>query len=326
MPFEVYMLIAVGLTIGLFSFLLIRNKQNQKYRTFVEYHSIALRKLKEINSKYVFVSVKNHNMTHNYDNEKFYKNISPADYLTYQLVYQKKQIQQSIDNAKQNQRLYKVYIQNVNSIPLARYDTENIPRNINKVNAIEKKRFNFGIQKPDISFNIKVVLNLTKINERFITSKSASFSSEEIEHIIERLNQKYGNRYLNDDIWEAICRVERGRVSNKMRFSIYERDGHRCKKCGATRNLEVDHIFPISKGGKSTYDNLQTLCHKCNTLKSNTVEAGTVNLTSTSQRVNEFCANCGAPLVRVKGKYGDFYGCSNYPQCKFTKLIDQKRK
>ena len=38
--------------------------------------------------------------------------------------------------------------------------------------------------------------------------------------------------------------------------------------CGASANdgvkLEVDHIVPVSKGGKSTMDNLQTLCERCN--------------------------------------------------------------
>ncbi|MBE5764088.1 MAG: HNH endonuclease [Clostridiales bacterium] len=52
-----------------------------------------------------------------------------------------------------------------------------------------------------------------------------------------------------------------------MRFEIYARDGYRCKICGRTDrevNLEIDHIKPIAKGGKSTYDNLQTLCVYCN--------------------------------------------------------------
>ena len=56
-----------------------------------------------------------------------------------------------------------------------------------------------------------------------------------------------------------------------MRFSIYARDGYRCRICGARQGkivqLEIDHIIPIAKGGKSTYDNLQTLCHNCNVQK-----------------------------------------------------------
>lgn len=30
------------------------------------------------------------------------------------------------------------------------------------------------------------------------------------------------------------------------------------------------------------------------------------------------CPRCGGTLVRRQGKYGSFYGCSNYPKCKFT--------
>lgn len=30
------------------------------------------------------------------------------------------------------------------------------------------------------------------------------------------------------------------------------------------------------------------------------------------------CPHCGGNLVLRKGKYGKFYGCSNYPKCKFT--------
>ena len=33
---------------------------------------------------------------------------------------------------------------------------------------------------------------------------------------------------------------------------------------------------------------------------------------------NGFCPICGATIVKRSGKYGSFYGCSNYPKCKFT--------
>jgi len=33
--------------------------------------------------------------------------------------------------------------------------------------------------------------------------------------------------------------------------------------------LHVDHIFPWSKGGETVFENLQTLCSKCNGGKSN---------------------------------------------------------
>ncbi|MBO7373296.1 MAG: NERD domain-containing protein [Oscillospiraceae bacterium] len=33
------------------------------------------------------------------------------------------------------------------------------------------------------------------------------------------------------------------------------------------------------------------------------------------------CPQCGGDLILRRGKYGKFYGCSNYPQCKFTHNI-----
>ena len=34
---------------------------------------------------------------------------------------------------------------------------------------------------------------------------------------------------------------------------------------------------------------------------------------------NHICPRCGGNLVLRNGKNGAFYGCSNYPKCKFTK-------
>lgn len=36
------------------------------------------------------------------------------------------------------------------------------------------------------------------------------------------------------------------------------------------------------------------------------------------QIANLTCPQCGGTLVRREGSYGRFYGCSNYPKCKFT--------
>lgn len=37
---------------------------------------------------------------------------------------------------------------------------------------------------------------------------------------------------------------------------------------------------------------------------------------------NGKCPKCGNDLVLRNGKFGRFYGCSNYPRCKFTQKID----
>src|SRR3990167_1002941 len=49
-----------------------------------------------------------------------------------------------------------------------------------------------------------------------------------------------------------------------LRWEVWERDNFTCQYCGSRRFLVVDHIYPASKGGATTTDNLQTLCRSCN--------------------------------------------------------------
>ncbi len=37
----------------------------------------------------------------------------------------------------------------------------------------------------------------------------------------------------------------------------------------------------------------------------------------------DICPECGSLLKQRKGKYGAFIGCSNYPQCRFTRKVDE---
>ena len=70
-----------------------------------------------------------------------------------------------------------------------------------------------------------------------------------------------------------------GRRWREVRNEAVERDGNRCLQCGADGRyvpLEVDHITPISAGGKPfDMENLQTLCFGCHmrkTLQENNVD------------------------------------------------------
>ncbi len=75
----------------------------------------------------------------------------------------------------------------------------------------------------------------------------------------------------------AFTKEQRALMTNKLREYIKKRDNFTCCNCGnsvyAEPNLllEIDHIIPVSKGGCTTEDNLQTLCWKCNRAKSNKV-------------------------------------------------------
>ncbi len=65
---------------------------------------------------------------------------------------------------------------------------------------------------------------------------------------------------------EANCREVRPR----LQFQVFKRDHFRCVYCGrspATHPgviLHADHVRAVKNGGKTTLDNLQTLCERCN--------------------------------------------------------------
>lgn len=68
---------------------------------------------------------------------------------------------------------------------------------------------------------------------------------------------------------------QRSIMTNDLREAIKSRDNYTCCECGNSVYdepnllLEVDHIVPVSKGGKTEASNLQTLCWRCNRQKSN---------------------------------------------------------
>lgn len=78
---------------------------------------------------------------------------------------------------------------------------------------------------------------------------------------------------VNKIRWTKSAAGQRALMTAKLRGHIKERDLYACLQCGVSLAaephllLEVDHIMPVSKGGLSTPENLQTLCWRCNRTK-----------------------------------------------------------
>jgi len=71
----------------------------------------------------------------------------------------------------------------------------------------------------------------------------------------------------------------------KLRFSrnnIYLRDGGRCQYCLnklSKDKITLDHVVPVSKGGKKTWENIVLSCMTCNQKKGNrTLEQANMKL------------------------------------------------
>lgn len=65
--------------------------------------------------------------------------------------------------------------------------------------------------------------------------------------------------------------AQRKSLSKKIRFEVFKRDNFTCQYCGSKapdKILEIDHMHPVSKGGKDDIMNLITSCYDCNRGKS----------------------------------------------------------
>lgn len=56
------------------------------------------------------------------------------------------------------------------------------------------------------------------------------------------------------------------------RENLFERDNYRCQYCGNSfeaEDLNMDHVIPRDRGGRTSWENIVTSCIKCNSRKAN---------------------------------------------------------
>jgi DNA topoisomerase-1 len=92
-----------------------------------------------------------------------------------------------------------------------------------------------------------------------------------------------------------------------------------CEKCGKPL---------VIKWGKHGSFIACTGYPDCNYTRELTVDLPDVDKADLAEQgEEEYCENCGRPMVLKKGRFGNFYACTGYPDCKTTKPIGgQQRK
>jgi DNA topoisomerase-1 len=91
-----------------------------------------------------------------------------------------------------------------------------------------------------------------------------------------------------------------------------------CEKCGKPL---------VIKWGKHGSFIACTGYPECTYTRELTVDLPDVDKADLSEQADEeYCENCGRPMVLKKGRFGTFYACSGYPDCKTTKPIGGQQK
>ena len=103
--------------------------------------------------------------------------------------------------------------------------------------------------------------------KEFVDDVTVGMSWEEVRNRRERL-AKIG---FETSLPKYNAHDQRKLMTRELRKQIMERDNYTCQTCGKYMpdevGLHIDHIVPISRGGKSVPSNLQVLCDKCNLSK-----------------------------------------------------------
>ena len=183
------------------------------------------------------------------------------------------QWQNLITIINQNKNIYQKYMTNISTIQkqysgLGYQKNKYIFLSKKKYLKIEDSLCQKVILKPPIT--IKITITIFYISpagrNRYFTDY---ICNEKI--VIEALKKLEEKKK-----YEQTKEYQRLILTPKKRYEILKRDNFKCQICGRTQadgvKLEVDHIIPISKGGKTVDENLRTLCHDCNIGKSDKLE------------------------------------------------------
>jgi 5-methylcytosine-specific restriction endonuclease McrA len=80
-------------------------------------------------------------------------------------------------------------------------------------------------------------------------------------------NPEHHRNYVNRR--NARKRANGGSFTAEEWETLCARYDYRCLACGKQKRLTIDHVLPITLGGSSYIENIQPLCHPCNSGKHN---------------------------------------------------------
>ena len=259
----------------------------------------------ELNESYNFKEIKQNkrSITEREYSRKSLDRVTGTSIIKYHIENNNEDIRTDIENAIYNTNLLEMYTKDVEKILLCE-SINNSKYSSNKYKRIEKRVLKKIIyKKEDFLISLKIEVYYRSNGGNVNDSRKGKYLFNDLVTIY--------NDWKNGNKFEETKKQERKIMNDDIRYNVLKRDNYSCQICGATAKdgakLHVDHIIPVSKGGKTVMNNLQTLCERCNIGKSNKTEN------------DDICPKCGGKLVKRKGKYGEFIGCSNYPKCRFIK-------
>lgn len=183
--------------------------------------------------------------------------------------------QNIVQTISSNISQYNIYIKQAQSIKSSATEgfCNSFGFTLNKFLKYEESVFKSKIlRKPQMDVIIYCKATYTSPKGRNHYWKEKSYHYNELkrffEHTVELKKQKQTRQHQ--------IKAERAKMTDSLRYDILKRDNFRCQICGSCAQdgvkLHVDHVIPVSKGGKTVEENLRTLCDRCNMGKSDKMD------------------------------------------------------
>lgn len=253
---------------GLLLFAVVKLYQ-KTYALRIENNSVVYRQIVELNTGYTF----REDLRWAYEKEEIlnsrreFMEFQFDKYLKVQMLSRQKWFFNLHTKIQYNRAQYADYVTHYEAVlSQDTYTDKRLSFAQRWFNRAEKKYCAQMKLHPITDTSITVHISYTSPQGRNHYAASESYNADELFELLQETQGKEQRKAL----WKEQARMERLKMTERMRVQVFKRDGYRCQMCGAAPSdandvtLHVDHIYPIAKGGKTTMDNLQTLCSRCN--------------------------------------------------------------
>ena len=256
------------LPIIIYNFIIKRiiNKENE----VVSKTSKKIQKITKLNELYQFKDIKRkkRNIIEREYSRKSLDRVTGKSIINYHLDNNINGIRTDLENAIFNITLLEKYNKDVEKV-LQSESINNSKYSSKKFKMVEERVLRSIIyKKENFMITLKIEVYYRSNGGNVYDNKKRKYLFNDLVFVYNEWNR--GNKY------EETINQERKIMNDYIRYNVLKRDNFSCQICGITAKdgakLQVDHIIPVSKGGKTVMSNLQTLCERCNIGKSNKTE------------------------------------------------------
>lgn len=258
--------------------LAISNHIKNKRSKFVIENSRLLYEIDKLNKNFNFYMLQNGKYCHKCSGKQEYDKKKFDEIATNFINHNLYQVKEQIDFEKKNQQqkiLYEAALKN--TIEENRIKQSLFYEQYSFFYEFEEKMIEKMIEEKkreiQTDFHIDIAISYVSPHGRNFYRDTKVYRANEILKLIEKEKER-------EKVKESV-KYERSMMTDSLRYDILKRDNFRCQICGATQEdgvkLHVDHIKPVSKGGKTVKENLRTLCDRCNMGKSAKYDKNGIN-------------------------------------------------